>query len=160
MGGVDSSFWRFKMSIFGQKRKEFCYAGARSIDVDLATGYTTQCYCTKFSQNVFEDIEKPITFCPIGKCLFPHCFNGHSMLTLGCIPNFCDTTYAEIRDRVRTDGTHWLHKKYYDFIAQKLDAENPVMPHYYMEKLNDVRIFEYRVRRKIKTGIQKLTRRK
>ena len=155
----NSGFWNFKMTIFGKKREEFCYAGARSIDVDLATGYTAQCYCTKFSQNIFEDIDKPIVYYPYGKCALPHCFNGHSLLTVGCIPEFCDTTYAEIRDRVREDGTHWLHKEYYDFMSQKLDAENPVMPQY-KERFNDARILAYRAEKKIAHGFQRITGRK
>lgn len=150
----DSDFWNFKMKIFGEKRKEFCYAGARSIDVDLANGNTAQCYCTKFCQNIFDDIQKPITYYPYGHCTLPHCFNGHSLLTLGCVPNFCDTTYAEVRDRVRMDGTHWLHKEYYDFISQKLDAENPVLPPY-KEKINDELILAYRIKMKILHGIKK-----
>lgn len=151
----DSGFWEFKMQIFGEKRNEFCYAGQRSIDVDLATGYTSQCYCTKYSQNVFENIKKPISFIPIGKCTMPHCFNGHAMLTLGCIPHFTTTTYAEIRDRVRTDGTHWLHEDWRDFIGQKLDAEHSTMPTC-LEKMNDLRIMEHRAVEKAKRLMDKV----
>lgn len=148
-GQFDSTFWKFKMGIFGKKRTEFCYAGERLIDVDLATGDTTQCYCTKCTQNVFEKLNRPINFLPYGKgCAFPHCFNGHSLLSLGCIPDFCDTTYAELRDRVRKDGTHWLQKEFFDFISQKLDNENPRLSSI-GEKANNLRIFSYRCTNKL-----------
>ncbi len=150
----ESEFWKFKMQIFGKKRKEFCYAGQWAIDVDLATGHTTQCYCTRFSQNIFENIKKPIAFIPIGKCKYPHCFNGHSMLTLGCIPNFTTTTYSEIRDRIRADGTHWLHEEWRSFIGQKLDTEYKTMPAC-LEKMNGLRILAHRATEKMKRVFRK-----
>lgn len=125
-GQFNSNFWDFKMKIFGEKRHEFCYAGERMIDVDLLTGSASQCYCSKFHQNVFEDLDRPIAFLPYGKhCRFPHCFNGHFLLTLGCVSDFTDITYAELRDRTTADGRHWLQKPYFDFVSQKLQAENP-----------------------------------
>ena len=152
----DSSFWEFKMKIFGEKRNEFCYAGVRLIDIDLSNGYTTQCYCTKFSQNVFEDLNRPIDFIPYGRvCNMPHCFNGHILLTLGCIPDFCETTYAEIRDRVRADGTHWLHKEWFDFVSQKLDETNPEWSHL-AEKTNDARIKCCGITRKVNHALKKM----
>jgi hypothetical protein len=137
------------MEIFGRKIKEFCYAGVRMIDVELETGWTTACYCGRFSQNIFENLEKPIEFLPIGKCKFPYCFNGHAMLTLGCVPHFTKTTYAELRDRVRQDGTHWLHEPFRSFISQKLDDENPTMSKR-QEFFNNLSITCYKAKRKIK----------
>lgn len=155
-GQFDSTFWQFKMKIFGEKRTEFCYAGERLLDIDLATGYTSQCYCTKCSQNVFEDISHPISFIPFGKnCPYPHCFNGHFLLTLGCIPGFCDTTYAELRDRTRIDGTHWLQKEFYDFISQKADAENPRRSKF-GESVNEYRIIAFKVSNKFYRLYRKL----
>ncbi len=154
-GQFDSDFWKFKMTIFGEKRKEFCYAGDWLLDVDLATGYCSQCYCTKFSQNVFENPDKPIAFYAYGKdCACPHCFNGHSMLTLGCIPNFTDVTYAQVRDRVRADGTHWLQGAYAQFISQKLEDNN--QPYSSLKQAtNDMRIFAYRAKNKVERTVKK-----
>lgn len=120
----DSSFWRFKREIFNQYRKEYCYAGAWSLYVNLADGYTTQCYCSNYRTNVFKDIDKPIDFVAIGKCKEPHCYNGHALLTLGCIPNFTGIGYGNIRDRVREDGSHWIQPKMLTFLNSRLDETN------------------------------------
>ena len=84
----DSSFWRFKKEIFNEYRKEYCYAGAWSLYVNMENGKMTQCYCSNYSSNIFENVDKPIDFVAIGKCKESHCYNGHALLTLGCIPNF------------------------------------------------------------------------
>lgn len=120
----DSDFWEFKKSIFLHHRNEFCYAGAWSIYVNLATGIATQCYCSTYKQNVFENLKKGIVFKPIGKCSIPHCYNGHSLLTLGCIASFTETRYGDIRNRVRADGTEWLQAPLKDFFNFKLEESN------------------------------------
>lgn len=126
-GQFDSGFWRFKKTIFNQKRNEFCYAGAWSLYVDLTTGNATQCYCSRYNQNIFKGVNKPINFLPIGKCPDTHCYNGHALLTLGCIPRFTDVKYGEIRDRIKTDGTHWIQPKMLCFLNSKLDESNKLM---------------------------------
>ena len=115
----DSAFWKFKLEIFNEKRNEYCYAGAWSLYINFATGATTQCYCSRYQQNVYEDITKPINFKAIGKCQETHCYNGHMLLTLGCIPNFTDVCYGNIRDRVRADGSHWIQPKMLAFLNSK-----------------------------------------
>lgn len=105
----NSEMFDFKMSTFGVKRNEYCYAGEWLLDVDIETGQTTQCYCTQFNQNIFSDISKPITFLPIGKhCSLEHCVNSHAMLTLGMIPEYDAITYAQVRNRVTSNGEEWL----------------------------------------------------
>jgi hypothetical protein len=125
-GQFDSPFWRFKTSIFKERRREYCYAGQNAIFVDLATGIARQCYRSFFSQDVFANLDKPINFIPIGKCREPHCYNGHALLTMGCIPNkFADVRYgSDIRDRVRGDGTHWLNEELRGFFDQRTDENN------------------------------------
>ena len=120
----DSSFWRFKKEIFNIYRKEYCYAGAWSLYVNMENGRTTQCYRSNYSGNIFENIDKPIDFVAIGKCKESHCYNGHMLLTLGCIPNFTSVRYGDIRDRVRPDGTHWIQPKMLAFLNSKLEETN------------------------------------
>lgn len=120
----NSSFWSFKKSIFKQKRREFCYAGDWLLQVDLENGNTKQCYRSRITQNIFEDLEKPIIFKAIGKCLEAHCYNGHALLTLGCIPNFTDVKYGDIRNRVKLDGTEWLHPELKSFFNSTLSESN------------------------------------
>ena len=123
----DSGFWHFKRTIFGVKRNEYCYAGMWSLYVDLGSGDTTQCYCSRYSQNIYENVDEPIEFIPIEKCGDTHCYNGHALLTLGCIPNFTDVGYGDIRDRVREDGTHWIRPQMRAFLNSKLEESNPLI---------------------------------
>jgi hypothetical protein len=122
----DSPFWRFKTAIFKKRRKEFCYSGAYSLFVNLATGKTGQCYICWHRQNIFEDLSKPIEFLPVGRCCQPHCYNGHALLTMGMIPGkFADMRFgSNIRDRVRSDGTHWLNEKLRAFFDGRCDENN------------------------------------
>ncbi len=120
----DSSFWRFKKEIFNQYRKEYCYAGSWSLYLNLEDGRTKQCYCSNYSSNIFKDVNKPIDFVAIGKCKEAHCYNGHALLTLGCIPNFTSVRYGDIRDRIRPDGTHWIQPKMLSFLNTKLEESN------------------------------------
>ncbi len=123
----NSEFWKFKKTIFNKKRKEFCYAGAWSLYVDLATGNTSQCYCSRYFQNIFENINKPIEFVAIGKCKESHCYNGHAFLTLGCIPNFTKIGYGDIRDRTKIDGSHWVQPQMKNFLNSKLEENNKLI---------------------------------
>lgn len=104
-------------------------AGVTVLDVNIATGLCRQCYRSNFTQNIFKDLSKPIKFVPIGKCKEPHCYNGHMLLTLGAgaMPErFRDVTAVDIRDRVRTDGSHWLTPEVIDFYGQRADVNNPL----------------------------------
>ena len=120
----DSDFWRFKMNTFNVKRKEYCYSGAWSLIVFLETGIAKQCYYSRFEQNIFKDINKPIKWLSIGKCLDTHCYNSHALLTLGCIPRFTDVKYGNIRDRIRIDGKHWIQEPIRSFLNSKLEESN------------------------------------
>jgi len=93
-GVFDSDMMSFKRTIFGQKRKEFCYAGAWSFYLNLGTGIKTQCYSSFKSEQIFEEPDKPIDFTPVGcQCSQLHCYNGHAFLTLGDIPDLDTITY-------------------------------------------------------------------
>lgn len=121
----DSSFFKYKESVFGIKRKEFCYAGDWSFYLNLGTGIMTQCYCSFKSQNIFKDPDKPIEFLAIGQnCREHHCYNAHAFLALGDIPELEAPTYAEIRNRVCLDGSEWLRPDMKAFMSTKLYESN------------------------------------
>ena len=121
----NSSFFDYKMSIFEIKRKEFCYAGDWSFYLNLATGIMTQCYCSYYSQNIFEDPKKPIRFKAIGNnCNQHHCYNGHAFLVLGNIPELKAPTYGEIRNRTCADGSEWLKPEMKHFMSTRLYQSN------------------------------------
>lgn len=126
-GQFQSEFWQFKKTIFGQKRNEYCYAGKWSLFVNMENGIAGQCYCSRFEENIFEDIDKPIQFVPIGKCPLPHCYNGHMLLTLGLIPELETVGYGDIRDRTMSNGNHWLQPELKKFFNQKLKNSNELI---------------------------------
>lgn len=113
----------FKSTIFQKKRREFCYAGDWTLFVDLGSGNITPCNCHKPMGNIY-DITKPINFSAINHCLLPHCFNGHSWIVLGDIPDIQTPTYAELRNRICSDGTEWLQPRMKAFFSTKLKDSN------------------------------------
>ena len=120
----DSSFFDFKNTIFGVRQTGFCEAGSWMYYVDLSTGEARQCYRGCRIGNVFADPDGPLPDKPIGHCLTAHCFNGHAFMTLGLIRGVTDAHYGNIRDRVRTDGTHWLKPELKDFFNGRLSDSN------------------------------------
>lgn len=123
-GAFDSDFWKFKKTIFGQKRNEFCYAGKWSLQVNLATGMARQCYIGESLGDIFANPNEPLPERAIGYCSFPHCYNGHMLLTLGCIPRFTDVCYGNIRDRESINGYHWIKPEMKQFLNTKLEQSN------------------------------------
>lgn len=123
----NSPMFEFKMRHWGEKRKEYCYAGAWSGMLNIATGSLISCSCQKGTyQNIFENIDKKIKFYPVGKCKVPHCFNGHSFLTFGTIPCINEEHYIDIRDRIDTDGKHWLNSYMLKQFKCRLDEFNDI----------------------------------
>ena len=123
----DSPLFDFKRKIWSIPRKgEFCYAGAWSGALELENGNLYQCHCGALIQNLYEDIETPLNDLPVGtKCSLAHCYNGHAFLGFGDIPEMGITpTYAEFRDRVCKDGTHWLTPRIQAFFKTKLYDSN------------------------------------
>ncbi len=124
-GKLDSPMLKFKLSLLGVKRREFCYAGYWSLFVDLYTGNAKACYRQPFSQNIYEDLSKPISFFPVGHyCLQPYCINGHAHLTWGLIPNLDTPCYLDMRNRLCNDGTQWIESSCNCFFKTKLFETN------------------------------------
>ena len=124
-GRFGSTIFDYKMTIFEKKRTEFCYAGDWSCYLNIATGELSQCYKSHYVKNIFKDITKPIDFCAIGNnCLEHHCYNGHSFIVLGDIPELKSPTYAELRNRVCSDGSEWLKPEMKAFMSSKLYESN------------------------------------
>ena len=62
---------------------------------------------------------------PIGhKCRIAHCYNGHSWLAMGDIPEIKAPTYAEERNRTCLDGSEWLQPEMKAFMSSKLYESN------------------------------------
>lgn len=120
-----SALFDYKLTIFEQPRKEFCYAGDWGVYLSLATGDMRQCYQSNLSWNIYQDISKPIPFCAIGhNCKEIHCYNGHSWISWGCIPELKAPTYGELRNRVCVDGSEWLQPQMKAFMSSRLYESN------------------------------------
>lgn len=153
----DSEMFNFKMETFNIKRCEFCYAGLWSIQLDLETGDYYQCYDGDKLGNLRSN--ESIVFKAIGKCRKAHCFNSHAFLTYGLIPELNCPTYAQMRDRVTTDGKHWVQEKALEFFSSKLQEEhtqltevekNKIMKRSLInQKINTIRIQTTQMSRKI-----------
>ena len=125
-GQFDSPLFDFKMRIFGEPRKEFCYNGLWGGHINMENGSLSQCYRLR-PKRIFDNPSAPIDFCPAGKCEMAHCYNGHSWLTLGMIPELITPTYLEMRDRVTVDGRHWVGEEMRQFLSQKLSDNNEML---------------------------------
>lgn len=123
----NSEMFEFKRNLWENKRNEFCYAGEWSGLLNVGDGIMTQCYGMCLKQNIFKDIKNPIKWSPIGKnCCLPHCYNSHSLLGLGVIPEISGN-YALERDRVdNRDGSHWLTDEMREFLSHRLEDYNEV----------------------------------
>ena len=122
---LNSPMLDFKLSMLSVKRKEFCYAGAWSLFVNLYTGEAQPCYWQPYNQNIF-DLSRPILFDPVGHgCTRPYCINAHAHLTWGLIPELNVPDYAAIRNRQMENGEEWLNDKCRDFFSTKLYNTNP-----------------------------------
>ncbi len=120
----ESQFWEFKKSIFGVKQHGYCYAGDWGLFIDFITGDYTLCYTGRVLGNLYDNPEDPIKFKAIGHCPYPHCYNGHALMTMGLIPRMNYARYGDIRDRQRTDGSNWLHPDLLEFFNGKPEDSN------------------------------------
>lgn len=123
----DSPLFDFQSKIFGEKRHEFCMGGAWTFALNMVTGELRQCHISILTQNIYEDINKPIHLKPIGHfCKTSHCLCGPIWLTLGAIPSMTSPNYLQMRNRRCIDGTEWLTEVQKESMSQKLSDNNPL----------------------------------
>lgn len=150
-GQFDSPLFDFKMKIFGNPRREFCYNGLWGGSINLLTGSIAQCY-DLIPTRIFDNPSAPIPFRPVGRCEKAHCHNGHSWLTLGMIPELSSPSYLEMRDRVTASGRHWVGDEIRQLLSQKLSDNNaPLSPRAMKQAMrkNALRGFFYSLRSSI-----------
>lgn len=105
----DSELFEYKFKIFGKKITQACHGGEKTFWLKLSEedGTLMGCYGHGYKQEIIKN-QQPIKLQPIGKCCFPHCYNGHAWLVLGAIPEMQAPTYASLRNRTCADGSEWL----------------------------------------------------
>lgn len=119
----DSELFRFKTEVWERKISQFCYAGKWVYNLNLGDGNVYACSYQKKIGDYTKGkhlVENPVC----KKCPAAHCFNAHSWLAWGACPSIQDSSYALVRDRIRTDGSHWLHKRVRNAFSQKLYVNN------------------------------------
>lgn len=121
-----SSLFDFQQKIWGQKRREFCYAGDWVTNFYLETGDVYTCFADgQKIGNFYEDVENPFPFVAVGEnCPWAHCYAAHVLLTSGAIPNFLAPTYGEVRGRTCADGSAWLKPSFQSFFGSKFIESN------------------------------------
>ncbi len=118
----ESPLFEYTLSNFMKTRDEFCYAGAWSFILNLATGKIKACYAEPEHQDIFEDVKKPIKFKAIGNnCRCKYCMNSSHFMSLGIIPEKYTKSYAEIRNRKEAN---WYNKEAEQFLNSKLFETN------------------------------------
>jgi len=87
--------WKIQQKLYGRERKEFCFAGYHSINLNLGNGNYTKCWGTDKSGNLFKNPNSKIKFEPIGLCPFYDCVCA-SYQCWGLIPELKIPTHSEI----------------------------------------------------------------
>lgn len=120
---MNSPLFDFTCKNFNVKRNEFCYAGLWSAKLNLCTGEMTGCYGLGIHQNIFDNVDKPIKFEPIGNhCHFKYCFNSSHFLSQGIIPELLPLpSYGELRNR---EEAHWYTKEMKEFLYKQFECTN------------------------------------
>lgn len=118
-----SPLFDFTLKNFRVRRKEFCYAGSWSYQLNLKTGLLKRCYCSCVVQNIFKNTETPIFDLPVGHaCNSLYCNNSSHFISQGVIPSIKGPTYAQLRDRPEA---HWYTSEMREALSHRLDEVNP-----------------------------------
>ena len=118
----ESPLFEFTYKNFMVKRKEYCYAGEWSGVLDMKTGFLQRCYYEPGRMNIFEDIDKPIDFKPVGcNCHHVYCVNSSHFMSLGVIPELDTPSYAQLRNRPEAN---WYTPEMLEFLNSKLSESN------------------------------------
>lgn len=154
----DSDLFNYKESIFEVKRKEFCYAGAWSIALNLVTGEYKQCYKGMILGDFYKDIDKPLHLLAVGNhCKEGHCFNGHAFLGFGLIPEVRTTSYADMRNRIGFNGAQWLRNDMKYFMDHPLVEANQVFDKK-QKRIVNIKNVPYSVKYDLKNAIKKMVK--
>lgn len=119
-----SELFEVKWEYFGRPIRN-CFAGKYSIYIDLQTGSIKRCLGQPSVDNLYCLEDKSLEYKCVGDdCTLPYCFNNHAYLTLGVVPGIRTVSFAQVRDRMRANGTHWVQSEVYRFIDQRLYENN------------------------------------
>ncbi|MCL2078881.1 MAG: hypothetical protein FWH17_03450 [Oscillospiraceae bacterium] len=107
----DSDLFKYQQKTYEIPHREFCYAGVFTGTLSLGTGDFAPCPGTKKVTNLFEDINSPIAFAPVGQnCPFEYCYCSFFLHVLAGVSFEYDpgVRFWQFRDRICDDGSRWL----------------------------------------------------
>ena len=87
-------------------------------------------------------------------CLEYHCYNGHSYIVLGDIPELDAPTYADLRNRICSDGSEWLKPEMKSFMSTRLYESNKEYTEQEKEAINK-KLHKLAVQREVKGKVKK-----
>lgn len=149
----NSPLFECTLENFNVERNEFCYAGLWSGVLNLRTGGFSKCY--NFEEvNIFDDIEKPIPFAPVGNhCKCSYCVNSSHFMSLGVIPESHTQTYEALRNRSEVP---WYNDTMKELLSHKFSEYLPVLSKQEKKRANanellrEIKVLFFRALRKIK----------
>ena len=123
----DSPLFEFTCKNFRVKRHEFCYAGAWSYTLNLATGDLSSCYFMPPFYNIYKNVDEDVPASTMGNnCCEAYCINSSHFMSLGVIPKVETPTYASLRNR---EDAGWYSNTMKDALNGKLaDANEEYSP--------------------------------
>ena len=120
----ESALFDVKWNYYGKQIKN-CDAGIVSLEFNLINGNAQKCLCQPIVGNLFDTSMEHLSLGRVGDdCRAPYCYNNHAYLTLGTCEDMKISSFAQVRDRKRSDGSHWVKSEFYYFINQKLYENN------------------------------------
>lgn len=116
-----SPYLDFTEKYYNYDKRYFCYAGAWSFWLNLATGNISKCYGHATRQNIFKNVNTPIKYAAVGKhCLSPAC-GGGLFLPMGVVPALQTPCYPDLKDRPEAG---WYSDNYKEFLSHQLWETN------------------------------------
>lgn len=120
-----SDLFELKCHWYKKKIDQFCYAGNWSYRINIVNGNLQSCYQQKITGTIFEEGQKFLPVLTVGNsCQLDYCFNNHAFLTWGDVPEISCSNYWKVRNRVASDGSHWIKAPYTAVMRQKLSDNN------------------------------------
>lgn len=125
---VSSELFDYRFEKLGKKYTDYCYAGLRSLWVNLGNGKSYQCYKQPVLQDFMKDVDKKVKWLPVGNnCTEAHCFVVHAYSALGVVEPMnrwkINYTYTEIRNRSCKDKEDWIKGNYKKIFDQGIDKK-------------------------------------
>lgn len=116
----NSELFEVKWKYYAKHIKN-CDAGVHSLYINLINGDIMRCLKQPVVGNLYDTSVDVLNYERVGdNCSLPYCYNNHAYLTLGNCKDIKTYSFAEVRDRTKTNGEHWVKEKVYKFIGQKL----------------------------------------